>query len=101
MTAPARMRLVGAVVSAGHLALALAGELVLGVPGAWLLFGLCALLSLVLSLLAAPLLAPRRPPGGDDGGAPSGGDDTPPDPPWWPDFERGFRAYEQRRRTRA
>ncbi len=102
MSAPARMRLAGALVSAGHVVLALAGELLVGVPGAWLLFGLCAALSLVVALIAAPLLDPgRRGPGdGDDPPAPGGGEE-PPDPPWWPDFEREFRAHADRRSAPA
>jgi hypothetical protein len=102
MSAPARMRLAGALVSAMHVALALAGELLVGVPGAWLLFGLCAVLSLAVALIAAPLLDPgRRGPGdGDDPSPPTGGDE-PPEPPWWPEFERAFRAHADRRRSPA
>ncbi len=85
------MRVWGASVSAGHLALGTLGWLLLGVAP-WF-FGGCALLTLTVTLLAAPLL--RRPPGDDDHG---GGSDDDPDPPWWPDFERDFRAYSDRTR---
>ncbi len=84
------MRAWGAGVAAGHVALGITAAVVLGVPGSEIFFGLCALTTLVLSQVAAPLLRPR----GD------GGDDPPPDPPpddppppWWPEFERQFRAY--------
>ena len=84
------MRAWGAGVAAGHVVLGVIAAGVLGVPGSELFFGLCALTTLVLSQLAAPLLRPR----GDDGHGPS--PDPPPDdpsPPWWPEFEREFRAY--------
>jgi hypothetical protein len=83
------MRVWGASVSAGHLVLGTLGWLLLGVPP-WFFAG-CAILTLAVTLLAAPLLR-RRP--GDDG--PGGGDDPDPDPSWWPDFERDFRAYARR-----
>jgi hypothetical protein len=92
MTAPERMRVWGAGVSGGYVLLGVAGE-VLDVPRAGLLFGLCALLTFVLALVAAPRLRPRRGEDGDGGlGAPR--DDDP--PPWWPEFEREFRAYADR-----
>jgi len=84
------MRVWGASVSAGHLALAALGWLLVGIPP-WF-FGGCAVLTLAVTLLAAPLL--RRPPGDDGRGG--GEDDDDPDPPWWPDFERDFRAYTER-----
>jgi hypothetical protein len=88
------MRAWGAGVSVGYVALGVAGAFA-GVPKAEVLFGLCALVTLVLSLVIAPLLRPR---GGDDGdggiGAPREPDDPP--PPWWPDFEREFREYAER-----
>jgi hypothetical protein len=93
MTAPQRMRAWGAGVSAGYLVLAVIGA-VLGVPNAEVLFGLSAVLTLTLSLVAAPLLRPRRRDDGDGGiGAPPPDD---PQPPWWPEFEREFRAYTER-----
>jgi hypothetical protein len=70
------MRTAGALVSAGHLACGLTGWLAFDLPGAMLLFGLCAALSLALALIASP-------------------------PPWWPHFERAFRAHAARQRTRA
>ncbi len=79
--------------AAGHLVLGVIGTLVLHVPGAPLFFGLCALVTVVLSQLVAPLLRPRR---NDDEG---GGGVTVPDPdppPWWPEFERDFQDYVQR-----
>ena len=79
-----RMRAWGIAISSGHLCLALAGWLALGVPP-WF-FGGCALLTLGISQLAAPLMGPR----GD------GPED--PGPPWWPRFEREFRAYADRDR---
>jgi hypothetical protein len=91
MTAPQRMRAWGAGVSAGYVALGVVGAAVLHVPGAGLLFGLCAAVTLALALIAAPLLQPRR--GDDDGGL---GAPPPEDPPWWPDFERELRAYSER-----
>jgi hypothetical protein len=94
MSAPQRMRAWGAGVSAGYVVLAVAGA-VLNVPNAEILFGLCALLTLALSLIAAPLLRPHRRDDGDGGiGAPGPPDDPP--PPWWPEFEREFRAYAER-----
>ena len=88
------MRAWGAIVSSGHLVLALAGWLVLGIPP-WF-FGGCALLTLGVALLAAPLMRPRREPGDDDYGG--GGGPPDPGPPWWPEFERDFRAYDDARR---
>lgn len=88
------MRAWGAGVSAGYVVLAVVGA-VLHVPNAEVLFGLCAALTLALSLIAAPLLRPRRRDDGDGGiGAPGPPDD--PSPPWWPEFEREFRAYADR-----
>jgi hypothetical protein len=92
------MRAWGAIVSSGHVVLALAGWLVLGIPP-WF-FGGCALLTLGVALLAAPLMRPRQDPGDDDHGGGPG--PKVPGPPWWPDFERDFRAYDEaRRRTPA
>ena len=91
------MRAWGSAVAAVHLALGLSGWLLIGVPP-WF-FGGCALLTLGVTLLAAPLMRPR-PSGGDDGGG--GRDPGPddPDPPWWPEFERAFREHvEAGRRT--
>jgi hypothetical protein len=98
------MRVWGAAVSAGHLFLGGLGWLVLGVAP-WFFAG-CAVVTLFVALVAAPMM--RTPPprsddddgGGDGGGGgPSGPDGG--DPPWWPEFERDFRAYaEQRRRAR-
>ena len=87
------MRAWGVGVAAGHLALGVVATLVLHVPGAPLFFGLCAVVSLVLSQLAAPLLRPRD--DDDDGG---GGAASVPEapPPWWPEFEREFQDYAQR-----
>ena len=92
MTAPQRMRAWGAGVSAGYAVLAVAGAM-LDVPRSEVLFGLCAVVTLVLSLIVAPLLHPRSPDDGDGGlGAPLPGEP----PPWWPEFERDFRAYAER-----
>ena len=88
------MRVWGAAVASGHLALGLAGWLALGIPP-WF-FGGCAVLTLGVALLAAPLMQPRRDDDGDGGRGPDGPED--PDPPWWPDFERGFRSYAESRR---
>ena len=92
------MRAWGAGVAAGHVVLGIVAAAALGVPGSELFFGLCALTTLVLSQLAAPLLRPR-------GGGHEPPQDPPPDdppPPWWPDFERQFRAYvEERTRVGA
>ena len=89
------MRAWGAAVSSGHLVLGLAGWLALGIPP-WF-FGGCALLTLGIALLSAPLMQPRRDDGGDDDGrGPHGPED--PDPPWWPEFERDFRAYAEAHR---
>ena len=84
------MRAWGAGVAAGHVVLGVIATAVLNVPGAPLFFGLCALLSLVLSQVTAPLLRPRR----DDGGG--GSDEPEAPPPWWPEFERDFQDYVQR-----
>jgi hypothetical protein len=89
------MRAWGAVVSSGHVALAHAGWLLLGVPP-WF-FGGCAVVTLGVALLAAPQMDPRRDDGGDDGGEGGDGPDDP-EPPWWPEFERDFRAYAAARR---
>jgi hypothetical protein len=91
------MRLWGLAVSAGYIALGLVGRVVLHVPGSLLFFGLCAGVTLTLAFVTAPLLRPRRPPE-DPGGLHR---DEPEPPPWWPDFERDFRAYASRPRTRA
>ena len=91
------MRLWGLAISTGHVVLGLVGDLVLHVPGALLFFGLCAALTLGLALMTAPLMHPRRPP--DHPGGPRRDDPGP--PPWWPEFEREFRAYAARPRTRA
>jgi hypothetical protein len=92
------MRMAGAFISAGHLACGLTGWLVFDVPGALLLFGLCAALTLALALIASPLM--RQPPDADGGlGARATGE--PPDPPWWPEFERELRAHIARERTPA
>jgi hypothetical protein len=93
MSAPQRMRAWGAGVSTGYLVLAVAGAL-LHIPNAELLFGLCAVLTLTLALVAAPLLRPRRNDDGDGGIAPPQRPD--PEPPWWPEFERDFRDYADR-----
>ena len=83
------MRAWGAGVSAGYAVLAVAGA-TLNVPRSEVLFGLCAAITLLLSLIVAPLLRPRRGDDGDGGlGAPLP-DET---PPWWPEFEREFRDY--------
>ena len=92
------MRMAGALISAGHLACGLIGWIALDLPGAMLLFGLCAALSLALALIASPLI--QRPPDGD-GGLGAGDRGEPPEPPWWPEFEREFRAHAARERTPA
>jgi hypothetical protein len=91
------MRLWGLAVAGGHVVLGLVGDLLLHVPGALLFFGLSAALTLAVALITAPLLRPRRPP--DDSGDLRRDDPEP--PPWWPEFEREFRAYASRPRTRA
>jgi MFS family permease len=88
------MRAWGAGVSAGYVILGVIGGLVLHVPGAELLFGLCAVVTLALALVAAPLLQPRRREDDDGGIATRRTPDEP--PPWWPEFEREFRAYVER-----
>jgi hypothetical protein len=85
------MRVWGAGVAAGHVVLGVIAVAVLGIPGAELFFGLCAVSTLVLSQLAAPLLRPRGDDSDDGGDAGRGPDDDL--PPWWPDFERDLRAY--------
>ena len=85
------MRLAGGLISAAHVALGLVGWLAFQLPGAMLLFGLCAAISLGLALLASPLM--QRPPDGDGGIGTAPDNGTPPEPPWWPDFERDFRDY--------
>jgi hypothetical protein len=89
------MRASGAAISSGHLSLGLAGWLLLGVPP-WF-FGGCALLTLAIFLLAAPLMRPRRDDGDDDG--PRGPEPDDPEPPWWPEFERELRDYATRHLT--
>ena len=88
------MRAWGAAVASGHLALGLAGWLLLGVPP-WF-FGGCAVLTFAVALLAAPLMERRPDDGGDDGHG--GGGPGDPEPPWWPEFERDFRAHAESRR---
>jgi hypothetical protein len=88
------MRAWGAGVSAGYVALGVIGA-VLHVPSSEVLFGLCAVLTLGLSLITAPLLRPRRRDDGDGGIGPPRESGDPP-PPWWPEFEREFRAYAER-----
>ena len=90
------MRAWGAAVSTAHLALGALGWALLGVAP-WFFAG-CALVTLAVALLAAPLMG--RPP--EDGpGGPGGGGEGPvdPEPPWWPGFERDFRAYDRARRS--
>jgi hypothetical protein len=89
------MRAWGTAISSGHLCLALAGWLTLGVPP-WFFAG-CALLTLVITQLAAPLLRPRRDDADDDGDGPGRGPQDP-EPPWWPEFEREFRDHAERAR---
>ena len=87
------MRAWGASVSAGHVILGTYGWLVVGVPPYF--FAGCAVLTLAVALLAAPML--RRGPDDGDG---DGGSSVPPgddEPPWWPGFEREFREYAERR----
>ena len=84
------MRVWGGAVASGHVALGLAGWLALGVAP-WF-FGGCALLTLGVTMLAAPLMRPRDDgPDGDGGG--SGPVPEDPEPPWWPAFERELREY--------
>ena len=90
------MRAWGAAVSAGYLLAGTLGWLLLGVPPVF--FAGCAAVTLAVALLAAPLMR-RRPDDGDEGGGggprrPDGGD-----PPWWPEFERDFRDYAERRQV--
>ena len=87
------MRAWGAGVAAGYAVLGVFASAVENVPGSALFFGLCALLSLVLSQVAAPLLKPRRPRDEDPGG---GGEPPEEPPPWWPEFERDFQDHVQR-----
>ena len=92
MTAPQRMRAWGAGVSAGYAVLAIAGA-TLNVPRSEILFGLCAVVTLLLALIAAPLLRPRP---GDEGAGGLGAPLADEPPPWWPEFEREFREYAER-----
>ncbi len=87
------MRAWGAGVSVGYCVLGV-GAYVADIPGSELLFGLCAVLTLTLSLAVAPLLKPRGHNDGDGGVSAPPPDDSP--PPWWPEFEREFRAYAER-----
>ena len=84
------MRAWGAAISSTHLCLGLAGWLLMGVAP-WFFAG-CALLTLGIFWLAAPLMRPRPDDDGDDGG-PGGWRPDEPEPPWWPEFEREFRDY--------
>ena len=84
------MRVWGGAVASGHVALGLAGWLGLGVAP-WF-FGGCALLTLGVAMLAAPLMRPRDD-GPDDGGGGPGPLPEDPDPPWWPEFERELHEY--------
>ena len=84
------MRTWGAAIASGHLSLGLVAWLLLGIPP-WF-FGGCALLTLAIFLLAAPLTRPRQDDDGDDDGR-GGGSPDEPEPPWWPEFERAFRVY--------
>ncbi len=91
------MILWGVAISAGHVVLGLVGRVVLDVPGSLLFFGLCAGLTLAVALAGARLVRPDGP--REDPGDPP--PDEPELPPWWPEFERDFRAYASRPRTRA
>jgi hypothetical protein len=84
------MRVWGGAVASGHVVLGLAGWLALGVAP-WF-FGGCALLTLGVTMLAAPLMRPRDD-GPDGGGGGPGPLPEDPEPPWWPEFEREFRAH--------
>jgi hypothetical protein len=94
MSAPQRMRAWGAGVAAGYVAIGVVATVVVHVPGAPLFFGLCAVVSLVLAHVIAPLLRPRDQGGGDGGGGPAPPPE--PEPPWWPQFERDLQDYVQR-----
>ena len=87
------MRAWGAGVAAAHVVLGVVATVVLHVPGAPLFFGLCALVTLVLSQVIAPLLRPRGDDDDGDGGVVA---PDPEPPPWWPEFEREFQDYVQR-----
>ena len=88
------MRAWGACISTGYLVLGALGWALAGVPPVF--FAGCAVVTLGVFLLGAPLMR-RRPDDGDDGGSASGPDDPgSDDPPWWPGFEREFREYEER-----
>jgi hypothetical protein len=91
-----RLRVWGVGVATGHLVLGAVAFWALGVPGSPLFFGLCAALSLVIALVAAPRMTPPRP-WGDDPPTGGPGTDDPPPPPWWPDFEREFREHTRRK----
>jgi hypothetical protein len=88
------MRVWGGAVASGHVALGLAGWVVLGIPP-WF-FGGCALLTLGVALAAAPLMRPRDD-GPDEGGGGPGPGPVEPEPPWWPAFECELRSYLERR----
>jgi hypothetical protein len=92
-----RMRFWGAGISSGHVCLGLAGWLLLGIAP-WF-FGGCALLTLAIFWLAAPLMRPPRDDDGGDDGGPGGEGPNDPEPPWWPEFEREFRHYTDRHLT--
>ena len=95
MSAPKRMRAWGAGLSAGYAALAVVCATLLQVPRSELVFGLCAVVTFVLSWAVAPLLRPRPDGDGDGGVSPPDPPDDPP-PTWWPDFERQFREHTER-----
>ena len=57
---PAACRAWGAGVAAGHIVLGVIATAVVHVPGSSLFFGLCALVTLVLSQVTAPLLRAAR-----------------------------------------
>jgi hypothetical protein len=95
MSAPKRMRAWGAGVAGGYAVLGVIGGVALEIPGVELLFGLCAIVTLALSLIVAPLLRPRRS-DDDDGGTGARRPSGDPQPPWWPQFERDFRDYAER-----
>lgn len=102
-----RILLAGLGLATVHGVLAVLGLVVLGGGRLALFFGLCAVLTTALTIIARPLLEP--PVGGDGGagveGGPGGdgprgpGPDRDPDagvPPWWPDFERDFWSHVER-----
>jgi hypothetical protein len=101
MTAPTRLLLGGAAVTAAEGAAGTAALVLLGPDRIALFLLVCAAATGAVSALVWRLTANAGRGPGDDGGggSPTRGPDDP--PPWWPGFERDFWDHVERGRGRT